>query len=124
MAKPQFAFSTTPLSVTSVCFSTGDNKYIYPDENSRTGTGERVVNHGVSMKDVTFGAVREIAGGKAGMDDNSESGTLLFVPSNKGESLSSLFLILMYQFWLHIYIYRIFVLLHMSYLPTTIVLFF
>ena len=34
MAKPQFAFSTKPLSVTSVCFSTGDNKYIYPDENS------------------------------------------------------------------------------------------
>ena len=43
------------------------------------------------MKDVTFGAAREIAGGKAGMDDNSESGTLFFVPSNKGESLSSLF---------------------------------
>ena len=43
------------------------------------------------MKDVTFGAAREIAGGKPGMDDNSESGTLLFVPSNKGESLSSLF---------------------------------
>ena len=53
--------------------------------------GERVVDHGVSMKDVTFGAAREIAGGKAGMDDNSESGMLLFVPSNKGESLSSLF---------------------------------
>ena len=52
---------------------------------------ERVVDHGVSMKDVTFGAAREIAGGKAGMDDNSESGTLFFVPSNKGESLSSLF---------------------------------
>ena len=34
MAKPQFAFSTKPLSVTSVCFSTGDTKYIYPDENS------------------------------------------------------------------------------------------
>ena len=28
MAKPQFAFSTKPLSVTSVCFSTGDTKYI------------------------------------------------------------------------------------------------
>ena len=28
------------------------------------------------MKDVTFGAAREIAGGKAGMDDNSESGML------------------------------------------------
>ena len=52
---------------------------------------ERVVDHGVSMKDVTFGAAREIAGGKTGMDDNSESGTLFFVPSNKGESLSSLF---------------------------------
>ena len=66
------------------------------------------------MKDVTFGAAREIAGGKIGMDDNSESesGTLFFVPSNKGESLSSLFLIPMYQFWLHIYIYRIFVLLY------------
>ena len=69
--------------------------------------GERVVDHGVSMKDVTLGAAREIAGGKAGMDDNSESGALFFV-----ESLSSLFLIPMYQFWLHIYIYRIFVLLH------------
>ena len=69
----------------------------------------RVVDHGISMKDVTFGAAREIAGGKAGMDDNSESGTLFFVPSNK---VSSLFLISMYQFWLHIYIYRIFVLLH------------
>ena len=46
------------------------------------------------MKDVTFGAAREIAGGKAGMDDNSESGTLFFVPSNKGESLSSLFSLL------------------------------
>ena len=57
------------------------------------------------MKDVTFGAAREIAGGKAGMDDNSESVMLLFVPSNKGESVSSLFLIPMYQFWLH---YRIF----------------
>ena len=45
------------------------------------------------MKDVTFGAAREIAAGKAGMDDNSESGTLFFVPSNKGELLSSLFLI-------------------------------
>ena len=54
------------------------------------------------MKDVTFGAAREIAGGKAGMDDNSESGTLFFIPSNKGESLSSLFLIPMYQFWLHL----------------------
>ena len=64
------------------------------------------------MKDVTFGAAREIAGGKTGMDDNSEGGTLFFVPSNKGESLSSLFLIPMYQFWLHINIYRIFVLLH------------
>ena len=68
----------------------------------------KVVNHGISMKDVTFGAAREMIG----MDDNSESGTLFFVPSNKGESLSSLFLIPMYQFWLHIYIYRIFVLLH------------
>ena len=28
MAKPQFAFSTKPLSATSVCFSTGDTKYI------------------------------------------------------------------------------------------------
>ena len=64
------------------------------------------------MKDVTFGAAREIAGGKAGMDDNSENGTQFFVPSNKGESLYSLFLIPMYHFWLHIYIYRIFVLLH------------
>ena len=64
------------------------------------------------MKDVTFGAAREIAGGKAGMDDNSESGMLFFVPSNKGESLSSLFCIPMYQFWLPIYIYRIVVLLH------------
>ena len=52
------------------------------------------------------------------MDDNSESGTLFFVPSNKGESLSSLFLIPMYQFWLHIYIYRIFVLLHIIELLT------
>ena len=79
------------------------------------------------MKDVTFGAAREIAGGKAGMDDNSESGMLFFVPSNKGGgSLSSLFCIPMYQFWLRIYIYRIFVLSHnyMSYLPTTIILFF
>ena len=49
------------------------------------------------MKYVIFGAAREIAGGKAGMDDNSESGTLFFVPSNKGESLSSLFLIPMHQ---------------------------
>ena len=64
------------------------------------------------MKDVTFGADREIAGGKVGMDDNSESGALFFVPSNMGESLPSLFLIPMYQFWFHIYIYRIFVLLH------------
>ena len=64
------------------------------------------------MKYVTFGAAQEITGGKAGMDDNSESGTLFFVPSNKGKSLSSLFLIHMYQFWLHIYIYRIFVLLY------------
>ena len=61
------------------------------------------------MKDVTFGAAPEITGGKAGTDDNSESGMLLFVPSNKGESLSSLFCNPMYQFWLHIYIYRIFV---------------
>ena len=78
------------------------------------------------MKYVTFGAAREIAGGKAGMDDNSESGTLFFVPSNKGESLSSLFLIPVYQFWLHIYIYRICFITYnyMSYLPTTIVLFF
>ena len=30
------------------------------------------------MKDVTFGAAREIGGGKAGMDDNSESGALFF----------------------------------------------
>ena len=45
------------------------------------------------MKDVTLGAAREIAGGKAGMDDNSESGMLSFFPSNKGESLSSLFCI-------------------------------
>ena len=52
----------------------------------------------------SFGAAREIAGDKTGMDDNSESGTLFFVPSNKGESLSSLFLTPMYQFWLHIYI--------------------
>ena len=43
------------------------------------------------MRDVTFGAAREIAGGKAGMDDNGESGMLFFVLSNKGESLSSLF---------------------------------
>ena len=70
------------------------------------------------MKDVTFGAAREIAGGKAGMDDNSESGMLFFVPSIKGESLSSLFCIPMYQFWLHIYIYRIFVLLHIYVLLT------
>ena len=75
--------------------------------------GERVVDHGVSMNRVTFGAAREITGGKAGMDDNSESRTLFFVPSNKGESLSSLFLIPMYQFWLHIYNYRIFVLLQL-----------
>ena len=34
MAKPHFAFSTKQLSVTSVVFSTGDTKYIYPDENS------------------------------------------------------------------------------------------
>ena len=84
----------------------------YPDENSCTGTGEIVVDHGVSMKYVIFGAAREIAGGKAGMDDNSESGTLFFVPSNKGESLPSLFLISMYLFWLYIYICRIFLLLH------------
>ena len=71
-----------------------------------------MVDHGVSINDVTLGAAREIAGGKAGMDDNSESGTLLFVLSNKGESLSSLFLIPMYQFWLHIDIYRFFVFLH------------
>ena len=64
------------------------------------------------MKDITFRAACEIAGGKAGMDDNSESGTLFFVPSNKEESLSSLFLIPMYQLWLQIYIYRIFVVLH------------
>ena len=64
------------------------------------------------MKDVTFGAAREIAGGKAGIDDNIESGMLFFVPSNTGETLSSLVLIPMYQFWLHIYIYRIFVLKH------------
>ena len=38
----------------------------------------KVVDHGVSMKDVTFGAAREMVG----MDDNSESGTLFFVPSN------------------------------------------
>ena len=80
--------------------------------------GKRVVDHGVSMKDVTFGAAREIAGGKAGMDDNSESGILFFVPSNKGESLSSLFCNPMYQFWLHIYIYRIVVLLHICMLFT------
>ena len=49
------------------------------------------------MKDVTFGAAREIAGGKAGMDDNSESGTLFFVPLIQ---------------------------IIMCYLPTTIVLFF
>ena len=83
-------------------FFTGDTKYIYPDEILEL---EQVV----SIKDVTFGAARVIAGGKAGMDDNSERGTLFFDPSNKGESLSSLFLIPMYQFWLHIYIYRIFV---------------
>ena len=61
-------------------FSTTDTKYIilYPDENSGTGTGERVVDNVVSMKDVTFGAAREIAGGKAGMDDNSESRMLFF----------------------------------------------
>ena len=34
MAKPHFAFSTKQLSVTSVVFSTGDTKYIHPDENS------------------------------------------------------------------------------------------
>ena len=38
------------------------------------------------MKDVTFGTAREIAGDKAGMDDNSESGMLIFVPPDKGES--------------------------------------
>ena len=64
------------------------------------------------MKVVTFGAAQEIAGGKAGMNDKSESGMLFLVPSNKGESLSSLFWIPMYQFWLHIDIYRIFVLIH------------
>ena len=57
--------------------------------------GERVVDHGVSMKDVTFGAAQEIARVKAGMDDSSESGMLFFVPSNKrankGKSLSSPF---------------------------------
>ena len=59
------------------------------------------------------------------MNDNSESGTLFFVPSIKGESLSSLFLIPMYQFWLHIDIYRILVIYnYMSYLPTTIILLF
>ena len=42
------------------------------------------------MNDVTFRTAREIAGG-TGMDDNSESGMQFFVPSNKGESLSSLF---------------------------------
>ena len=45
------------------------------------------------MKDVTFGAVQGIAGGKAGMDDNSESGMLFFAPSNKGETLFSQFCI-------------------------------
>ena len=34
MAKPHFAFSTKHLSVISVVFSTGQTKYIYPDENS------------------------------------------------------------------------------------------
>ena len=41
--------------------------------------------------------LREIAGGKAGMDDNSESGMLIFIPSNKGVViLSSAYLL--YQF--------------------------
>ena len=56
----------------------------------------------------SHGAALELAGGKAGMGDNSESGMLFFVPSNKG--------ILMYQFWLHIlYNYRSFVLILLTY---------
>ena len=46
------------------------------------------------MKDITFGAAREIAAGKAGIDDNSESGMLFFVPPIRGSHslLSSEFL--------------------------------
>ena len=60
------------------------------------------------MKDVTFGAAREIAGGKAGMDDIVRVERYSLFHPIRG----SHFLIPMYQFWLHIYIYRIFVLLH------------
>ena len=78
----------------------------------------RVVDRGISMKDVTFRAARKIAGGKAGMDDNSESRMLFFIPSNKGESLSSIFCIPNYQFWVHITI-RNFVLSHYIYVLYT-----
>ena len=90
MAKPQFAFSTKLLSVTSVVFFLLETPSTYTLMKILE-PGERVVDHGVSMKDVTFGAAREVAGSKAGMDDNSENGMLFFVPSNKGESFSSLF---------------------------------
>ena len=77
------------------------------------------------MKDVIFGAAREIAGGKAVMDDNSESGMLFFVPSIRGSHslLSSAFLCTN-SGSISISIEFLFYYIYMCYLPTTIILFF